>query len=78
MMIEDWEVGALFWKLIDSGESEENAAKKVKNKFFNELCGEDKDTHFLVGTVFAHPKSWIVLGLFYPKKKEEDRNLSLF
>ena len=67
MMIEDWEVGALFWKLVDQGNSHKEAAAKVKEKFLDELCGADKDTHFFVGTVLAHPKSWVVLGVFYPK-----------
>ena len=67
MMIEDWEVGALFWKLVDRGNSHEDAAAKVKEKFLDELCGADKDTHFFMGTVLAHPKSWVVLGVFYPK-----------
>ncbi|NOZ23112.1 MAG: hypothetical protein GXP25_18720 [Planctomycetes bacterium] len=68
MMIEDWEVGALFWRLVDQGESHEQAAQKVRHKFLKELCGPDKDTHFFVGTILAHPASWVVIGVFYPKK----------
>ena len=29
---------------------------------------EKFDTHFYVGTVHQHPKSWIIVGLFYPPK----------
>jgi hypothetical protein len=68
MMNEDWEVGALYWNLMEGGASEEVACQKVKEKFLNELCGPDKDTHFFVGTVLAHPKSWVVIGVYYPKK----------
>ena len=67
MMIEDWEVGALFWRLVDQGNTHEDAAAKVREKFLGELCGTDKDTHFFVGTILAYPKSWVVLGIFYPK-----------
>jgi hypothetical protein len=67
MMIEDWEVGALFWRLVDKGANHEGTAKAVREKFLNELCGSDKDTHFYVGTILAHPKSWVVIGVFYPK-----------
>ncbi len=74
MMIEDWEVGALFWKLVDQGKSYRDAAEMVKVKFL-ELCGEDKDTHFFVGTVLEHPSSWIILGLFYPKVEIEQPTL---
>jgi hypothetical protein len=70
MMIEDWEVGALFWRLVDKGCSHEEASKKVQNKFFEQICGPDIDTHFFVGTVLAHPKSWVIIGVFYPKLKE--------
>ena len=67
MMIEDWEVGALFWKLVDQGLSHKDAAVKVKRKFLGELCAANKDTHFFVGTILAHPRSWVVIGIFYPK-----------
>lgn len=67
MMITDWEVGALFWRLVDKGHSQEDASRKVREKFLDELCGDDKDTHFFVGTVHNYQKSWIVLGVFYPK-----------
>lgn len=67
MMIEDWEVGALFWRLVDQGDSNENAAEKVRDKFLRELCGADKNTHFFVGTVLAHPNTWVIIGVFYPK-----------
>ena len=76
MMIEDWEVGALFWKLVDGGASREEAAAKVRNKFLGDLCGPNKDTHFYVGTILEHPKSWVIIGVFYPKKTLQSRKLS--
>jgi len=69
MMIEDWEVGALYWRCVDKGATPPEAAKMVKEKFLNQLCGPDKDTHFYVGTILAHPKSWVVIGVFWPKLK---------
>ena len=72
MMIEDWEVGALFWRLVDNGRSHRDAAEEVKNKFLRELCGPDKDTYFFVGTILAYPKSWVVVGVFYPKVQPLD------
>lgn len=76
MMIEDWEVGALFWRLVDQGYSHEDAADKVKEKFLGELCGPDKDTHFFVGTILAHPTSWVVIGVFYPKVQPENLGIT--
>ena len=73
MMIEDWEVGALFWRLVDQGYSHSEAAKSVRRKFLDELCGDDKETYFFVGTILAHPKSWVVIGVFYPKIEQQTR-----
>jgi len=39
----------------------------IENKYANELVYE-KDLHFFVGTIRAHPASWIITGLFYPPK----------
>lgn len=71
MMIEDWEVGALFWRQVDKGASHEEAAGDVRKKFLNQMCGSDKDTHFFVGTVLAHPKSWVVVGVFWPRRTDQ-------
>jgi len=82
MMIEDWEVGALFWRLVDQGNSHDDAAKKVRDKFLRELCGVDKDAHFFVGTILAYPNTWVIIGVFYPKVKSGksggDKGLPLF
>lgn len=67
MSIIAWEVGALFWKMVDERGTHMDAAEEVKRKFFEELCGDDKDTHFFVGTTLDYPKSWIILGVYYPK-----------
>jgi hypothetical protein len=69
MMIEDWEVGALYWKCVDAGATPDEAARKVKHKFLDEICSPENDTYFYVGTVFAHPKSWVIVGAYYPKKR---------
>lgn len=75
MMIEDWEVGALYWKLVDQGAPPKEAAASVRHKFLEELCGPEKDTHFFVGTILAHPKTWVVIGVFYPKIKAVAKQL---
>ncbi len=67
MQITDWEMGALFLKEIKRLGSEQKAVRSVEQKFFDDLCGSNKDTHFFVGTTLPY-NSWIVLGVFYPKK----------
>ena len=79
MMIEDWEVGALYWRMVDQGATPDVAAAKVKEKFLNQICGVDKTTYYFVGTVLEH-STWVVIGTFYPKKvikhkTEEPRGL---
>ena len=66
-MCEDWELGTLFLKEVDRLGSEETAAQSVKNKFLGELCREDKDTRFFMGTRFPY-NVWLVAGVFWPPK----------
>jgi hypothetical protein len=54
--------------VFNRGAVDAQVGKQVKQKFLDELCGPDKDTRFIVGTILAHPSSWVVIGLFYPKK----------
>ena len=70
MMIEDWEAGALYWNCVDKGSSPEEAAVKVRAKFFDQMCATDRDTHLFVGTVLEHG-TWVVIGVFWPPKAEK-------
>ena len=73
MMNEDWELGALYWRLVDRGNTPDEAAGKVRENFLNQMCGPSKDTHFFVGTVLAFPKSWVVIGVYWPEMQKEKR-----
>jgi hypothetical protein len=73
-MCEDWELGVLFLKESERLGSDEAAAESVKKKFLSELCREDKDTRFFMGTYFPY-NTWLVLGVFWPPK---DRQQKLF
>lgn len=66
--ITDWEVGALWLKMVDELGDELAAAKAVRDKFLGELCREDKDTLFFMGTFYPY-NTWLVLGVFWPPKK---------
>jgi hypothetical protein len=59
----DWEMGEAWrsWKAEYGDEWE----VKFRQRFETEMLGK-YDTHFYVGTVHQHPKSWIIVGLFYP------------
>ncbi len=66
-MCEDWELGMLFLNEWSRLGSEEKAAEKVKTKYLGELCRNDKDTRFFMGTHFPY-NTWLVLGVFWPPK----------
>lgn len=66
-MCEDWELGTLFLKQAERLDSDERAAESVREKFLGELCREDKDTRFFMGTRFPY-NVWLVLGVFWPPK----------
>lgn len=79
LMIEDWEVGVLYWNCLKQyNGDEEKACQKVKEKFFDEFV-KKCDLYFFLGTtkkfhqVGRNP--FIIIGTFYPKK-EVARQLS--
>lgn len=68
MMNEDWEIGALFRRMLLKYDDENIAIDKVKHKMLSDICGHDKDTYFFVGTIFRYG-TYVILGAFYPKKE---------
>jgi len=66
-LITDWELGALFWKEVKRLGSEGDAARSVKHKFLEELCGEARNTRFFMGTHWPY-NTWLVLGVFWPPR----------
>jgi len=79
MMIEDWEIGARFWRMVDQyGMSHREAANEVRDHFLKNICGPDREAYFYVGTILSHPKSWVVIGVFYPKFNTSATTPTLF
>lgn len=79
MMIEDWEIGMLFFNCLKRADNNENEAiLKVKDKYFTEFL--NRDLYFFLGTTKEFhnvaPNPFIIVGLFYPPK--ESGQLSLF
>lgn len=72
IMIEDWELGALYWKCLEKANgNEEEACKKVKEKYLDYMWNQ-RDLHFFMGTTkLYHNVShnpFIIIGTFYPPK----------
>jgi hypothetical protein len=66
----DWEVDALYHSLRRDGETPEQACEKVVDKLRDEVCGPGKDTFFFLGNMAAHPHTFTIVGLWYPKKQQ--------
>ena len=71
LMIEDWEVGQLYWNCLKSNEGDENKALvAVKKKYFDEFV-KTKELYFFLGTTLVHhnigKNPFVIIGVFYPK-----------
>ncbi|RZK60287.1 MAG: hypothetical protein EOO91_01950 [Pedobacter sp.] len=71
MMIEDWEIGQLFWNTLASSEGDESKAiSAVKLKYYEKFTKEN-DLHLFLGTSQLHhypsKNPFMIIGAFYPK-----------
>ncbi len=69
LMIEDWEIGALYWNCLAQTEGDEIAANElVRQKYETEFL--KKDLYLFVGTTKANhikaPNPFVIIGVFYP------------
>ena len=67
----DWELGQAYriWR-PKYGRDWEVAFRK---KFEYEMKVEN-ETHFYVGTLHGHPATWIIVGLFYPRRVSTEKH----
>ena len=71
LMIEDWEIGQLYWNCLARHEGDEKKANEdVRNKYFDDFT-KSKDMYFFLGTTQQHHyvslNPFIIIGIFYPK-----------
>ena len=79
MMIEDWEIGALFWNCLNKTDGDEDAANAlVRQKYFDTFL-EKHDVHLFLSTTLQHHhrsrNPFVIIGVFYHPKTSQ---LSLF
>lgn len=73
LMIEDWEIGALYWNSLRATEGNEaKALDKVRNRYEKQFI-EKNDIYFFVGTtkqwhMRKAPNPFVIIGVFYPLK----------
>jgi hypothetical protein len=70
LMIEDWELGALYWNCFDKYNDEHKANQLVRKKYFDEFL--QKDIHLFLGTTLQYhlvaPNPFVIIGVFFPPK----------
>ncbi len=71
MMIEDWEIGQLYWNCLSRHEGNETkAVEDVKKKYFDDFA-KTKDLHLFLGTSQLHhftgKNPFMIIGTFHPK-----------
>lgn len=77
LMIEDWEIGALYWNCLRSTEGNEpEALKLVRDKYERSFLNE-KDIYLFLGTTNEWHRRraknpFVIIGVFYPKKSQQD------
>jgi hypothetical protein len=78
LMIEDWEIGALFWNCLNAANGNEIIAlNKVKDQYESNFI-KNKEVYLFLGTT----KEWhmrrsknpfVIIGVFYPKKDKQGK-----
>lgn len=81
MMIEDWEIGMLYFNCLKRANGDESlATQKVKEKYFDSLTA--RDLYFFLGTTLQHHRvsknPFIIIGTFYPPFESSPGQISLF
>ena len=75
LMIEDWEIGQLFWNLEKQYKNENTACEKVKEKYMK--FAENNDLKFFLGTTRQYD-SWasnpfVIIGIYYPTLEKQQQ-----
>ncbi len=70
LMIEDWEIGALYWNSLKRHEgNEQKACSDVRKKYFDDFA-KTKDLYLFLGTTrefhLMAPNPFVIIGTFHP------------
>ena len=81
MMIEDWEIGMLYFNCLKRAGGDENVAiARVREKYFDIFI--KRDLHFFLGTTKQFhnvaPNPFIIVGAFYPPMLSPNKQISMF
>jgi hypothetical protein len=84
LMIEDWELGQLYWNCLRRHEGHDRetlACNDVVRKYLDDFA-RTKDLHFFLGTSAQYhmvgPNPFLIIGTFHPKPIKVNPQISLF
>jgi hypothetical protein len=63
----DWEIAQLYRQV----QHQDNWQNRLSQKWIGELCAPGRDTAFIVGNMHQHPRSFLVLGVWWPPRQAE-------
>ena len=74
LMIEDWEIGMLYWNCLNQSEgNEQSALAMVRKKYIDEFL--QKDLYLFLGTTRQYHgwarNPFVIVGVFYPPKDDQ-------
>ena len=76
LIIEDWELGMLYWNSLRQSKGDEKEANRlVRKKYFDEFLSKH-DVYLFLGTTQQYharraPNPFIIVGVFYPLKPKK-------
>jgi len=80
LMIEDWEIGALYWNCLRDSHGDENAAiAKVRKKYWDHIVQSGKyDIMLVLGTTLEHHRKkvsnpFVIISVFWPGLDLQER-----
>lgn len=81
MMIEDWEIGMLYFNCLRHANGDESEAlSKVRQRYFDFFM--TRDLYFFLGTTKQFhnvaPNPFIIIGAFYPPAPQTNPQMSIF
>ncbi|MFG3211057.1 hypothetical protein [Streptomyces tendae] len=66
MGLRDWEAGESYRKFFRQY-GKDGVEEKLRERWFDRMGTPEKAVHCFVGNVAARPKTFLLLGLFYPR-----------
>lgn len=75
MMIEDWEIGALYWNCLKRTDGDEEAANQLVRKKYLDTFLKKNDLYLFLGTTLQHHNRsrnpFLIVGVFYPPRTSQ-------